>query len=423
MADKSAKGQDMAKQIFEGIKVIDFTWAATGPQVSRELAEHGATVIRVESHKRLCPLRTYPPFRDGIPGVDRSAFFTKNNTNKYSISLDLTHPKSREVTRRLIQWTDIIGESMTPGSMARLGLDYESCSKINPKIVYFSTCQQGQYGPHRDFGGYGYHVNAVAGLSACTGWADGEPTMVFPAYSDFIAPWYVLIALAGALLRRRETGERMYIEQSQFEAGLTFVAPHILDFVVNGHKLTRNGNRDRYMCPHGIYPCIGQDRWVAITVADDYQWHQLCEMMGNPPWTFEQRFDGILNRKQNEEDLDQKIGEWTRDFTAEQVMTMLQEAGVPAGVVETAEDLFNDPQLKFRQQFRKLDHPVIGPHTCQAPAYTLSETPCEIARPAPCLGEHNEYIYRDILGFSDDEIADFIVEGVITTEADAPTKV
>jgi len=413
---------ELPKRIFDGIKVIDFTWAATGPQVSRELAEHGATVIRVESHKRLCPLRTYPPFRDGIPGVDRSAFFAKNNTNKYSMSLNLTHPRAREVTRRLIEWGDILGESMTPGSMDRLGLGYESCRKINPKLIYFSTCQQGQTGPHRDFGGYGYHVNAVAGLSGCTGWPDGEPTMVFPAYSDFISPWYIVIAIVGALRRRRQTGQGMYIEQSQFEAGLSFLAPHILDFVTNGANLTRKGNRDDCMCPHGVYPCRGNDRWVAIAVQNDAQWENMRTIMGNPEWSREERFDGILGRKAHEDELNRMVGEWTRNFTAEQLMAMVQAVGIAAGVVQTAEDLFSDPQLRFREQFRKLDHPVIGQYTCQAPAYTLSETPCEIDRHAPCLGEHNEYIYRDVLGFTDDEIADMLIEGVITTEADAPAK-
>jgi len=411
----------MPKQIFEGLKVVDFTWAATGPQVSRELAEHGATVIRIESHRRPCPLRTFPPFKDGVPGLDRGTFFTKNNTNKYGISLDLSNPKAQEVTKRLLKWADVVGESMTPNSMARLGLDYESCRKINPALIYFSTCQQGQTGPHRNFRGVGHHVNALAGLSECTGWPDSDPTMVFTAYSDFIAPWYLLIAVLGALLRRRKTGEGMYIEQSQFEAGLTFMGSHVLDYMVNKRILTRQGNRDRYMCPHGVYPCSGQDRWVAIAVANDHEWQRLCEVMGNPGWSRDEKFATVFNRKNNEDELNQLIGEWTKDHTPEEAMTLLQENGVPAGVVETAEDLYNDPQIKHRQQYRVLDHPVIGPHSCQAPSYILSETPCDIDKAAPCLGEHNEYVYKDILGFSDDEIADMLVSGVITTETDALT--
>jgi len=214
----------------------------------------------------------------------------------------------------------------------------------------------------------------------------------------------------------------MYIEQSQFEAGLSFVAPHLLDYTVNEHAVTRMGNRDRYMSPHGVYPCRGADRWVAIAVANEEQWQCFCPVIGHPDWTRDPRFATILSRKENEDELDRLIGEWTKDYTPEQVMTMMQDAGVPAGVVQTGEDLLNDPQLKHRQHYRVLNHPEIGPHSYNAPAYHLSKTPCDPRTAAPCLGQHNAYVYKEILGFSDDEIADMLVEGVITTDADAPTK-
>jgi len=412
----------VAKQVFEGIKVADFTWAGVGPQVCRELAEHGATVVRVESHRRLDPLRAFAPFKDGVPGVNRSAFGTAYNTNKYGVSLDLSKPKAQEAARRLVAWADVVGDSMTPGTMARWGLDYESCRKINPGVIYFSTTMQGQYGPHHSFQGFGFHTNALVGVSACTGWPDSNPTLVFTPWSDYISPWYLLTAIIGALVRRRKTGEGMYIEQAQLEAGLTFMAPHVLDYMVNKRIVTRSGNRDRYMSPHGVYPCRGADRWVAIAVANDQQWQQFCEVIGNPTWTRDPKFTTILRRRENEDELDKLIGAWTKDYPPEQVMTMMQDAGVPAGVVETGEDVLNDPQLKHRQHFRVLNHPEIGAHSYHAPAYRLSKTPCAIERPGPCLGEHNEYVYRQILGFSDDEIADMLIEGVITTEADAPSK-
>jgi len=412
----------MVRQVFEGIKVADFTWAGVGPQVGRELAEHGATVVRVESHRRLDPLRAAGPFKDGVPGVNRGPTGTVYNTNKYGISLDLRKPEAQEVARRLVSWADIVGDSMTPGTMARFGLDYESCRKINPGIIYFSTTMQGQYGPHHAFQGFGFHTNALNSISACTGWPDSDPTLVFTAWSDYIAPWYLLIATIGALLRRRKTGQGMYIEQSQLEAGLTFMTPHMLDYTVNGHIVTRAGNRDRYMSPHGVYPCRGADRWAAIAVASEEQWISLCEVIGNPEWVMDPKFTTILSRKENEDELDKLISQWTKDYTAEQIMTMMQDAGVPAGVVQTGEDLLNDPQLKHRQHFRVLNHPEIGAHSYNAPAYRLSKTPCNIERPGPCLGEHNQYVYQQVLGFSDDEIADMLIEGVITTEADAPSK-
>lgn len=409
----------MAKQISEGLKVVDFSWAAAGPQVCRELAEHGATVIRVESHDKPCPLRTFAPHKDSVPGLDRSAFYTAYNTNKLNISLDLTHPKSGEVTRRLIEWADVTGESMTAGTMAKLGLDYESCRKINPGIIYYSTTQQGAYGPNSNFQGVGHHVNALGGFCRCTGWPDSDPTMIFTAYSDYIAPWYIIMATMGALLRRRKTGEGMYIEQAQLEAGLTFAAPHILDFMVNGRSAERRGNRDNYMAPHGIYRCAGTDRWVAIAVANEDQWASFRKVIGNPEWTNDAKFAILSNRKENEDELDRLVGEWTKDYAPEQVMEIMQKAGVPAGVVKTCEDLLNDPQMNHREHFRKLKHPEIGVHSYHAPAYRFSQTPCDIHRAAPCLGQDNEHVYGEILGFTNDEIADMLVQKIITTEGES----
>jgi len=407
----------MPKQILDGLKVVDFSWAAAGPQVSRELAEHGATVIRVESHDKPCPLRTFAPHKDSKPGIDRSAFYTAYNTNKLNISLNLTHPKAKEVTRRLIEWADVTGESMTPGTMAKLGLSYEECKEINPGIIYFSTTQQGNYGPNSGFQGVGHHVNALGGFCRCTGWPQSEPTMIFTAYSDYIAPWYVVIAIIGALLRRRKTGKGMYIEQAQLEAGLTFAAPHILDSTVNKRNAVRRGNRDSQMSPHAIYPCSNADRWIAIAVTNEDQWESFCDVIGNPDWTKDEKFSTLNNRKNNEDELDQLVGEWTKEHSAEQIMEMMQQAGISAGVVKTSEDLLNDPQMKHREHFRKLEHPEIGVHSYHAPAYKFSETPCDIHRAGPTLGQDNEYVYQEILGFSDDEIADMLAEGVITTEA------
>jgi crotonobetainyl-CoA:carnitine CoA-transferase CaiB-like acyl-CoA transferase len=412
----------VAKRVFEGLKVADFTWAGAGPQIHRELAEHGATVVHVETHRRPCLLRVSGPFKDGKTGINRSPLGTAYNTNKYSISLDLSKPKGVEVAKKLVIWADIMGESMTPGTMAKFGLDYKSCRRINPGLIYFSTTIQGQDGPHRDFQGTGHHTNAVGGICHSTGYPDSDPTLMVPAHSDYVAPWYMLIAIIGALVRRRRTGEGMYIEQSQFESGVTFLAPHVLDYMVNGHILSRMGNRDRYMAPHGVYPCRGADRWVAIAVATDDQWCSLCCVMGKEEWLEDARFATILARKQNEDELDRLIGEWTKDYLPEQVMSLLQAAGVPAGVVEAGEDLLADPQLKHRQHYRVLEHPEIGPHSYNAPAYILSKTPCDIKRAAPCLGQDNEYVFKKLLGFSDDEIADMLIEGVITTEHDAPTK-
>ena len=211
------------KQIFEGLKIADFSWAGVGPIVGRDLAEHGATVVRVESHRAPDSLRTFAPHFEFKPGLDRAMFGVCFNTQKYGMSVDLSNPKGQEVAKRLVAWADIVAESFTPGTMAKWGLDYESCKKIKPDIIYFSTCQQGQWGPNKNFGGYGMFAATMSGFAHVTGWPDRDPSIMYNNYTDFISPYYLLMAVMGALLHRRETGEGMYIEQAQFEAGVSFM--------------------------------------------------------------------------------------------------------------------------------------------------------------------------------------------------------
>lgn len=410
----------MTKQVFEGIRIADFSWVGVGPQIGRELAEHGATVVRVESHKRPDTLRTGGPFRENIPGIDRSAFGAAYNTNKYGISLDLTTPKGKEAAQKLIAWADVVTESFTPGSMKALGLDYDEARKIRKDIIYCSTCQMGQTGPLSKFGGFGEFAAAYSGYSHLLGWPENTPLPVINAHIDFIAPWYVIMSLIGALLYRRKTGKGMYLDQAQVEAGVTFLGPTMLDYFTNDRVACRMGNHDPYMAPHSVYPCLGEDRWVAIAVTNDEEWQHLCAVMDRPQWLQDPGFATVKERKKNENVLDERIGEWTKDYAPHKLMAMLQEAGIPCGVVQTAEDLFDDPQLKEREHFRFLHHQVIGEHAYHSPAYRLSKTPNDIRKAGPCLGEDNEYVYKEILGYSDDDIVDMLVEGVITTEADLP---
>ena len=408
------------KGILEGIKVVDFTWVIVGPQVARELAEHGATVVRIESHTRPDTLRVSAPYRDGIPGIDRSAYYAAFNTNKYGMSLDLTKPKGREVAQRLVAWADVVTDGMTPGSMAKLGLDYESCCQIKPDIIYYSTCQFGQKGPYNTLGGYGTMGAGYAGISHLTGWPDHLPVHLPVGHTDNMAPWYLCSVVLAALDYRRRTGKGLYLDQAQVEAGVTFWGPGLLDYAVNGRIPIRMGNRDPYMSPHGAFPCQGHDRWANIAVATDEEWQALCRAMGDPEWAREPRFATLLGRKDNEDELEHLIGEWSKGYSPEEVMVLLQGAGVAAGVVSTAQDLFEDPQLKHRGHFVPLEHRVIGVHHYHMPAYRLSKTPAHLDRAAPCLGQDNEFVYKEILGYSDEEVAQLLLDGVITTEHDVP---
>lgn len=398
---------------FEGLKVADFAWMGVGPIVSMFLADHGATVVHVESLTRPDPLRVGPPFRDNQPGIDRSGYMPAFNANKLGISLNLKHPKALEVASRLIRWADVVTESMTPGVMSALGLGWERVQHINPSAIMYSTSQMGQDGPRSSYSGAGTQAAGFAGYTALTGWPDREPAGLFSAYTDVIAPWFLYVALVAALDYRRRTGVALYIDQSQYEAALSFLGPALLDYTVNGRIAGRKGNDDPTASPHGVYPCAGVDRWIAIAVRDQAEWLGLCRALGRDDWAADEQLGSVIARRSRRADLDDGIARWTAQNDAHAAMALFQEHGVPAGVAQTCEQLFADPQLMAREHFWFLDHAAIGKHAYQAPAFKLSETPAHPARAAPTLGQHNLEIYRDLLGYSEAAITELVIEGVL----------
>jgi benzylsuccinate CoA-transferase BbsF subunit len=403
----------------EGVKVVDFGLAGVGPLHAKCLGDHGATVIRVETHTRPDVQRLSRPFKDNEPGIDRSGMFTTCNSSKYSITLDLAQPKGKEIALRLVKWADVICVGMIPSAVKRLGLDYGSLERVKPDIIYLSTSLMGEYGPYAEIAGFGFQACAVTGIFHLMGWPDRMPGGLWGAYTDYISPYFGVAAILAALDYRRRTGKGQHLDESQVECALHFVAPVVMDYGITGRVLNRNGNRLPYAAPHGVYPCQGDDRWIAIAIFSDDDWQALCKVIGTPKWTKDPKFATFKGRKENEDELDRLIAEWTNTLTAEEVMFRMQGAGVPTGVVQNTKDLFEDPQLKHRRHFRWLHHSVMGPHCYDGPAFRLSKTPDEQFA-APALGEHNEYVYKDALGLSDDEIAELLIEKVITTDADLP---
>jgi benzylsuccinate CoA-transferase BbsF subunit len=406
---KEGPGQ---QHILRDVKVVDFGWAIVSPIAATYLGFLGATVITVESSTRLNIIRQGGPFKDGIPHPDRSAFYTTYNTGKYSIALDLKNAQGMEIAQKLIQWADVLVENFAPGVMTRLGLDYESVRGINSSIVYVSSSQLGQMGPYAQFRGMGVQGAAMAGFYSVTGWPGGEPVGPFGAYTDLVAPKFLIPAILAALLYRYHTGKGQHIEQSQVEAGLNFISPALMDYTVNGAVWNCPGNREPNAAPHGAYPCQGEDRWCVIAIYTDEEWKAFCQAIGNPQWTREPKFATLLGRKKNEAELNSLVALWTVGHPAEHVMNHLQKAGVPAGIVATAEDLHQDPQLAHRRHYRRLNHPVIGPHSYETPAFRFSRTSISLDRPAPCLGEHNHYICTEILGMKEEEFRSLEKAGV-----------
>ena len=408
-----------SKKALEGVKVANFSWIGVGPFTIRYLGNYGATVVKVESHTRPDILRMMLPFKDNIPAIDNSPWFANANSSSYGVSINLDKPSGRELAWKLINWCDIMAESFGPGTIARWGLDYESVRKVRPDIIYMSSSQMGQTGPLAKFAGYGYHASAIDGFTYITGYPDREPAPTQSAYTDFVAPRCNAVAVLAALEYKRRTGKGQYLDLSQREVSTTFLTTPILDYTVNGRVMQRNGNKVTFAVPHNAYPCHGDDRWCAITVFTDDEWESLCQVIGKPELLTDSRFATFDARKDNEDELDKIISGWSANHTAERVETMMQDAGIAASVVENMADIFNDPQIKHREFFQLLKHSVIGEHNYRGLGFQLSKTP-DARFAGPALGEHNEYVFKELLGMSDDEISDALVDGAITTEADLP---
>ena len=399
-------------KVFEGIKVVDFTWAAVGPITTKYLADYGATVVRIESRTHPCILRTTPPYKDAAPGVDRAAYFAVYSPNKYGMTLNMNHPKGIELVKRLIAWADVVAESFTAGVMEKWGLGYDEIKRIKPDIIVYRTNMQGHTGHYCQLPGTGVNLVGLTGFAHLCGWPDRPPSQPYGPYTDSVAPRFGAAMLIAALDYRRRTGKGQLLDLSQFEAGVNFLAPLMLDYFINHRVADRIGNYCSYAATHNAYRCRGQDRWCTIAVFSDDEWQSFGRVIGNPPWTKDERFSTLLGRKEHELELDRLVEEWTLKLSAEEVMALMQEGGVAAGIVETTQDLFQDPQLKQRNHFWVINHREMGPLSHLGQAAMLSKTPAQPRMPSPCLGEHNEYVCKEILGISEAEFDQLLMGGV-----------
>jgi crotonobetainyl-CoA:carnitine CoA-transferase CaiB-like acyl-CoA transferase len=411
----TAASEPQSGPVLAGVKVWDASWVGVGPLTAKYLADYGALVVHTESASRPDVLRNGPPFRDGIPGINRSQFFADFNASKYGMGLDLKHPRGKAVALALAQWADVVLESFSPGVMGQFGLGYEVLSELNPSLIMLSTSMNGQTGPRRKFAGFGTVMAPMSGFSELTGWPDRPPGSPYGAYTDFISPRFTATALLAALDHRRRTGEGQYLDIAQYEASVQLHGPWLLDLEINGQLVSRDGNRNPAAAPHGIYRCAdedGRERWVAIAVEDDAQWAAFVAAAGSPPWALEPRFATLRGRKAHEDDLDAHVSAWTAGRRSTEVFYLLQP-DVPAAPVHDARDLQQDPQIRFRRYYRELDHTVMGPTLYEGRQAELSLTPPVLSKPAPCLGEDSRMVLGDLLHLGDSEVDELIGLGVI----------
>lgn len=408
-----AGSREPGREALTGLRVLDFCWVVAGPMATRYLALHGATVVRIESRHRPDAIRGANPYRDGVAHPERSGYYSWHNTDKYNASVNMRHPRAREVIHRLVRWADVVTENFTPGTMEEWGLGFKDLQAVKPDIVMVSASMLGRGGPHAAQPGFGIVLTSLAGLTHVTGWPERLPITPFGAYTDFIVSRFITAATLAAVDHRNRTGHGVYLDFSQLEAVLHFLGPTLLDYTANGRVLERRGNRHPAAAPHGVYPCRGEDRWCAIACSTDAEWVALCGVLGQPALAGDPRFATLLARKAHEEDLDATLARLTPAWSARELMEALQGAGVPAGVVATSRDLFEDPQLRHRGHFTVVDHPEIGPHAVDTPEFRLSRTPFRIRWSAPLLGAHTEHVCREFAGMSEAEYRELKADGAL----------
>jgi len=396
------------------VRVLELGGYAAGPCIGKYLANFGAQVIHLESKSQPDGFRLqYPPYKNGEVGLNRSACFAFFNDSKNGVTLNLKHPQGLALAFRLVDWADVVIENMRPGVVARLGLGYETLRLLKPSLIMLSTSNMGQTGPYARHPGFGSQLSSLSGFTHFIGEPEGPPHFLYGPYVDFIAVAFGGAAVLAALDYQRRTREPVYIDLSQYEAGLQFISSALLDASGNGVVRCRDGNRDPAAAPHGCFPCR-DGRWCVISCWDDEEWARFCRAADQPSWLSDPRFDSMLSRKKHEKVLHSRIADWTRDRDASSVMSDLQNHGVHAGVVNTMRDLFSDPQIAFRNVWQEQDHPEIGRHHYRMVSYHLGETPGSVRRPAPCLGEHNPQVFLEWLGLSPDEYEELREQGVFS---------
>ena len=398
----------------DGVKILDFFWVLAGPAATRTLADFGATVVHVESTRKLDTIRTIPPWWGGVPSAEASGPMQCANAGKLCLTLDLAKPEVRPVLEALVRWADVVTESFAPGVLARAGLDYASLCKLRPDAILISSSLMGQSGELRDFAGFGNLAAAVTGFQHFAGWPDRPPTGPAGAYTDYIAARYNAIAILAALEHRERTGQGQWIDQSQAESAFHFLGPALLDGALNGREPARIGNDDPELFPHGAFPAAGEDRWLALAVRDARDWRALAGALGRADWAADPELASAEGRRRRRGEIDAALGAWSAARDAGAAERELQALGVPAHAVLDMPGLYADPQLRHRGHYVAIPHSTLGSVTIEAARFRLSRTPARVPPKAVGFGCDNRRVLGELLGFSPEQIAALEAAGALS---------
>ena len=400
----------------DGVRVVDMTWVWAGPYLGSLLGMLGAEVIKVESRSRPDFFRRFVvwPLADAEPeelGPNEGMMFNTVNLSKLGVALNLVRPEGIDLIKRLVAVSDVVIENMRAGILKRMGLDYEALRAVNPRIILLSSSARGGAGPEAHYAGYASVHHAVGGGTYITGYPDGPPGYAIGDV-DLMNATAGAFAVVAALYHRKETGEGQFIDFSQCEGVTALIGEVLLDYQMTGRIPGRKGNSDDFMAPHNLYPCWGVDRWLAIAVETDEEFAALARVMEKPELAADPRFATTAARKRNEAELDAIISEWTRPRDRDLMARQLGEAGVAAAPSRDAQDLFHDPHLRARGVFVELDHPETGPRDFVGLPWQMPDCVPVLKRP-PLLGEHNDYVFGQLLRLDEAEIARLKESGII----------
>lgn len=407
----------------EGIRVIEITTAWAGPMAGRVLGYFGAESIHVESPNRVNSWRLNKEkpnpvnFPGALPGerpFDRSFLFNSQNVNKLSCILNLKTEEGRETLRRLVAVSDVLICNFRPGTLAKLGLDFDSLRKIKPDIIVAELPAFGQDGPMSGYAALGPTMEMATGMSAMMGYRGGQPENTGPSYLDPIGGFNAAAAIMTALHYRQRTGQGQYIEVPQVEAAMQLIGAELLQAIETGVDPVPNGNSVGTMAPHDAFPAFGGDQWVVIAAENETQWQILCRSIGRSELAEDPRFATLAARKHNQVALTAILSDWTRHRDKHEIAGLLQEAGVAAAPVATAADVANSEYLAYRGFFTELEHPDAGRHRHPGLPIHLSRTPGGQMSAAPQFGGHNMHVLQEILALLPEEIARITASAMAT---------
>ena len=392
-------------KILEGVTVIDFTQAYSGPFCTMQLADFGARVIKIERRGVGDQSREWTPFKNG-----NSGYYAAINRNKESISLDISKPEGADIIKKMVRDADIVVENFKVGTMAKMGLDYDTLKKENPALIYASISGYGQNGPLKGLAAYDNVIQSVSGIQEMTGFPDGVPTRIGPAIGDNFTGLTMTVGILMAYYNRLNTGKGQYIDVAMLDTMFGILESPILFKEVLDEEITRCGNSDVTLVPYDVYPC--KDGYFSAGLASDSGWDRFCQCIEKPELIKDPRFVDNDARCKNYDIITPVITEFFMTKTKKELADIISAAKIPNAPVSTIPELMQHPQIKARGMLQELDDPGVGTYPAIGNPMKMEPSSAELRHGAPLMGQDTKNVLSDF-GFTAQDIDDFLQKEII----------